>query len=89
MDPMPSDAPELEAHENEVPEGDNDQSLCDRMSLLEERFTELQRNVAAPEATTQRAIASDSLMLAELEKASEQLLCKHSKTSSVVCYGAS
>ena len=85
---MPSNAPMLEAQNDEVPGEDNVQSLHARISLLEGDIAELQRNVAAQETAAQRAVASDGFMLAELEKASEQLLCKHSSTSSVAFYGA-
>ena len=85
---MPSNAPVLEAQKDEVPREDNVQSLRARISLLEEDIAELQRNVTAQETTAQRAVASDGFMLAELEKASEQLLCKHPRTSSTAFYGA-
>ena len=88
MDLIPSNAPALEAQNDEVPGEDNVQSLRARISLLEGDITELQRNAAAQEATAQRAVASDGFMLAELEKALEQLLCKHPRTSSAAFYGA-
>ena len=52
-----------------------------RIAQLEANVTELQGNLATQEAATQRAITSDSYMLAEVQRAAEQLLCKHSNLS--------
>ena len=76
-----NDAPAPEGYDDDVPGRDDVPSLRARISLLEEDIAELRKNVAAQEATAQRAVASDGFMLAELEKASKQLLCEHPKIS--------
>ena len=74
---MPSPAPEIGAQTEQAPEGDDVHVLHDRIASLEEEVLNLQGNLAAHEATTQLAVDSENFMLAELQKASEQLLCKH------------
>ena len=59
--------------------GDEDeQALRARIVQLEADVAKLQGNLATQEAATQRAITSDGYMLAEVQRASEQLLCEHS-----------
>lgn len=85
-DPTPSPAPEIEAQIEQAPEGNNIQVLYDRIASLEGEVLNLQGNLAAHEATTQLAVDSENFMLAELQKASEQLLCKPTNFASMVGY---
>ena len=59
--------------------GDEDEgALHARIAQLEADVVELQGQLENQEAATQRAVTNDGYMLAEVRRASEQLLCKHS-----------
>ena len=57
---------------------ESEEALRARIAQLEADVAELQGHLATQEATTQRSVTSDGYMLAEVQRASEQLLCEHS-----------
>ena len=77
MDPTSSHVPQSEARNEQALGANDDQVLRDRITSLEEEVLNLQVNLTAYEARAKLAIDSENFMLGEVQKASEQLLCKH------------
>ena len=69
--------PQPEARNEQALGANDDQVLRDRITSLEEEVLNLQVNLTAYEARAKLAIDSENFMLGEVQKASEQLLCKH------------
>ena len=88
MDPMPSHVPGPKAQSEQAPGADDDQVLRDRIASLEEEVLNLQAKLTASEARAKLAIDSENLMLGEVQKASEQLLCKHPNITFFLGWGA-
>ena len=81
MDPSPSHMFGSENRDEEVSTEDDVRVLRDQISLLKEEVAELQGNLAAQEGEAQRVVNSEGFMLAELQKASDQLLCEYPTSS--------
>ena len=79
-------APEGNVHG--VPERDDEHAFLARITQLEEDIAELQSNLAAEAASAQRAITSDGFMLAEVQRASKQLLSENLTLFSMEFYAA-
>ena len=77
MNPMPNPVSRPKAQGERAFGADDDQFLLDRMALLEVEVRNLRVKLTASEAKAELAIDSENFMLGEVQKASEQLLCKH------------
>ena len=70
-----------EGQNTDLPEGENITSLRDQIFVLEGKIVDLQRELEAQEDLARRGATSDAFMLAELKKASEQLVCEYSNST--------
>ena len=75
MEPVPNDAP---GADTSLLTGSDAPSLRARISLLEGKILDLQRELRVQGNVARRASADKDFMLSEINKAAEQLVCEYS-----------